>query len=107
MGLVENGSPGTRTERPRPPGSQPYHFHSDIQSSLGLGVGAQPLVQDSEELLHDGRERVESSLSDTGNVLSTQSEKCLGTGGNYINPQQVFEQFVAANQHISTAFSVP
>ena len=49
---------------------------------------------------------MESSLSDTGNVLSDQSEY-LGTGGNYLNPQQVFEAFVAVNQPISTAFGVP
>ena len=49
---------------------------------------------------------MESSPSDTRNVLPTQSEY-LGTGGNYVNPQQVFEAFVAANQPISTAFGVP
>ena len=38
-------------------------------------------------------------------MLSDQSEY-LGTGGNYVNPQQVFEAFVAANQPISTAFGV-
>ena len=109
-GRVENWSPGTCTERPSPPGSQPYHSRSDIQSSLGLGVGlgvgSQPLVQDRKGLLQNGKERVESSLSDTGNVLSTQSEY-LGTWANYVNPQQVFEASVAAKQPISTAFGVP
>ena len=38
---------------------------------------------------------MESSPSDTGNGLSDQS-KYLGMGGNYVNPQQVFEAFVAA-----------
>ena len=62
---VKNGSPGTCTDRPRPAGSQPYHSRSDTQSSLGLGlgVGAQPLVQDREGLLLNGRESVESSLT--------------------------------------------
>ena len=107
-GRVANRSPGICTERPRPAESQPHHSRSNTQLSLGLGlgVGAQPLVQDKEALLQNGRDRVESSLSDTGNVLSTQSEY-LGTGGNYVNPQQVFEAFVAANQPISTAFGVP
>ena len=105
---VTNGSPGICTERPRPAGSQPHHSHSDTQSNLGLGlgVGAQSLVQDREGLLQNERDRVESSPSDTGNVLSTQSEY-LGTGGNYVNSQQIFEAFVAANQPISTAFGVP
>ena len=49
---------------------------------------------------------MESSPSDTGNVLSTQSEY-LGTRGNYVNPQQVFEAVFAANQSISTAFGLP
>ena len=39
-------------------------------------------------------------------MLYTQSEY-LGTGGNYVNPQQVFEAFVATSQPISTDFGVP
>ena len=107
-GRVANVSPGICTERPKPARSQPYHSYLDTQSNLGLGlgVGAQPLVQDREGLLQNERDRVEFSPSDTGNVLSSQSEY-LGTGGNYVNPQQVFEAFVAANQPISTAFGVP
>ena len=98
MERVANGSPGICTKRPRPAGSQPHHSRSDTKSSLGLGLGvrAQSLVQDRERLLQNERDRVESSPSDTENVLSTQSE-CLGTGRNCVNPQQVFEAFVAAN----------
>ena len=112
VGRVANESPGICTERPRPAESQPHQSRSDTQSQsnlalgLGPGVGAQPLVQDREGWLQNGRDRIESSPSDTGNVLPTQSEY-LGTGGNYVNPQQVFEAFVAANQPISTAFGVP
>ena len=112
VGRVANETPGICTERLRPAGSQPHQFHSDILSQsnlalgLGPGVGAQPLDQDREGWLQNGRDRVESSPSDTGNVLPTQSEY-LGTGGNYVNPQQVFEAFVAANQPIIAAFAVP
>ena len=112
VGRVANESPGICTERPRPAESQPHQSRSDILSQsnlalgLGPGVGAQPLVQDREGWLQNGRDRVESSPSDTGNVLATQIEY-LGTWGIYVNPQKVFEAFVAANQPISTAFGVP
>ena len=112
VGCVASESPGICTERPRPARSQPHQSCSDTQSQsnlalgLGPGVGAQPLVQDREGWLQHGRDRVESSPSNTRNVLPTQSEY-LGTGGNYGNPRQVFEAFVAANQPISTTFGVP
>ena len=93
VGRVASESPGICTERPRPAGSQPHQSCSDtvpVKPSLRPrpSVGAQSLlalVQDREEWLQHGRDRVESSPSNTGNVLPTQSEY-LGTGKLWQSP---------------------